>query len=390
MKFSAHPFWQVGFRPFFTLACGAGMILPLLWAAMFTGALGMAPNSPSVFRWHAHEMFFGFGWAVLGGFLLTATRNWVQIRGFHGRALIFLAAAWLFERLGMWFETSWPPLLFRISSNLFLFSMVAMLLWTLINHRSTDSYRRDNYFFLVALPVFIVAKNLLLGDDTFAIGWSMTLGLFRMAFLVMLERTLGQFMNSAFQVAILRKPLLDKTIKLFGLLIVFESLMPAQFSAALALLLAILLAGRFVFWYPHLAMRRIDIGIMYLGYLDIVLQLLLHFFDKSGGSLQFAWVGRASVHLFSFGVMGLIIPAMLIRIVKGHTGRKVVFDRGDRALLWIMIAGLLLRIVVPQIFPAGYALWIQLAAACWFLCFATIGWRYIPFLFLPRVDGKEH
>jgi uncharacterized protein involved in response to NO len=25
--------------------------------------------------------------------------------------------------------------------------------------------------------------------------------------------------------------------------------------------------------------------------------------------------------------MGLIIPAMLIRIAKGHTGRKVVFDR---------------------------------------------------------------
>jgi uncharacterized protein involved in response to NO len=87
--------------------------------------------------------------------------------------------------------------------------------------------------------------------------------------------------------------------------------------------------------------------------------------------------------------MGLIIPAMLIRIIKGHTGRKVAFDLGDRALLWIMVAGLLLRIVVPQILPNQYAIWITLAAVCWFVCFATIGWRYIPFLFLPRVDGKE-
>jgi uncharacterized protein involved in response to NO len=28
--------------------------------------------------------------------------------------------------------------------------------------------------------------------------------------------------------------------------------------------------------------------------------------------------------------MGLIIPAMLIRIAKGHTGRKVVFEPATR------------------------------------------------------------
>ena len=38
----------------------------------------------SVVQWHAHEMFFGFGWAVMGGFLLTSTKNWVHIRGYHG------------------------------------------------------------------------------------------------------------------------------------------------------------------------------------------------------------------------------------------------------------------------------------------------------------------
>jgi hypothetical protein len=33
-------------------------------------------------------MFFGFGWAVLGGFLLTSTKNWVGVRGYHGTPLI--------------------------------------------------------------------------------------------------------------------------------------------------------------------------------------------------------------------------------------------------------------------------------------------------------------
>jgi len=88
--------------------------------------------------------------------------------------------------------------------------------------------------------------------------------------------------------------------------------------------------------------------------------------------------------------MGLIIPAMLIRIAKGHTGRQVQFDRLDRSVLWIMIAGFFIRIILPQIDPTDYPRWIGLAATCWFACFALLGWRYIPYLLRPRVDGKEH
>lgn len=382
----SHPFWQVGFRPFFTLACLAGMLLPALWAAIYTGAAAIAPEASSLVVWHSHEMFFGFGAAVLGGFLLTATRNWVGVRGYHGGSLMLLVAAWLVERVALWCGGSLPPLLFRVSANLFLVSLVAMILWTLLRHRGTDSYGRDNYFFLAVLPMFVVAKNLMLDADTFQTGWSMTMGLFRMAFLVMLERTLSQFMKSAFQVTILRNPALDTAIKLLGLAMVFESLLPAPLSAGIALLLAVLLTGRVAFWHPHLALRRIDIGIMYLGYAGIVIQLLLHFFDRTGGH---AWVGSIVVHMFTFGVMGLIIPAMLIRITKGHTGRPVLFDRGDRAVLWLMIGALLLRVVTPQALPSLYPTWIALAAACWFVCFAVIGGRYIPFLFLPRADGKS-
>ena len=34
-----HPLWLVGFRPFFALACLSGMLLPIAWALMFSGAL---------------------------------------------------------------------------------------------------------------------------------------------------------------------------------------------------------------------------------------------------------------------------------------------------------------------------------------------------------------
>ncbi|HRI91593.1 MAG TPA: NnrS family protein [Accumulibacter sp.] len=386
MRFSEQALWLVGFRPFFALACLSGLALPVLWALFFAGTLTAPPAPFSPVQWHAHEMFFGFGWAVMGGFLLTSTKNWVKIRGYHGTALILLVGAWLLERAGMWYAGALPPLAFRLASNLFLASIVAMLLWSLICHRESDSFR-DNYFFLIILPLFLVAKNLLLSEAHFQAGASMTVALFRVAFLVMLERTLTQFMKNAMHAEILRNVVLDTGIKMLAVLLVFASLLPAPVAAWTGLLLALLLLVRFAFWKPQLALRRLDIGIMYLGYLAIVAQLLLDFVAQVA---QPAWVGSLPMHVFTFGAMGLIIPAMLIRIANGHTGRKVVFDGLDKAVLWIMIAGFVLRNVIPQIDPAGYLRWIELAAACWFCSFAILAWRYIPYLLQPRVDGKEH
>jgi uncharacterized protein involved in response to NO len=386
VKAFAHPLWLVGFRPFFALACLSGLSLPLIWVLIFLGLLPAPASAFAAVQWHAHEMFFGFGWAVLGGFLLTSTKNWVQIRGYHGAPLIVLVVAWLFERVGMWFGGRWPTWLFQFSNTLFLAAIVAMILWTLIRHRKTDSYR-DNYFFLLILPAFLIAKQTMLSAEHFQIGIAMATGLFRVAFLVMLERTLTQFMKGIFQVDILRNAALDRTIKLLGVALVGAALMPPWLAAGTSLLLASLLAGRLVFWKPQLALRRLDLGIMYLGYGAIVLQLLVEFLNAVAAP---AWVGAFSMHVFALGVMGLIIPAMLIRIANGHTGRKVVFEAIDKRVLWLMIAAFVARVIAPQIYPAGYALWLVLAACGWLGGFGILAWRLIPLLLQARVDGKEH
>lgn len=386
MRFSNHPLWLVGFRPFFILACLSGMLLPALWAMIFSGILPAPAATFSSVQWHAHEMFFGFGWAVLGGFLLTSTKNWVNIRGYHGPALMLLAASWIIERLGMAFGGNWPLPLFLLSNNLFLGSIIAMLMWTLIRHRQADSYR-DNAFFMVLLPAFLVAKYLMLAGNDFTAGYAMAIALFRLAFLVMLERTLTGFMKAAFQVNILRHPKLDMAIKALGLLLVLEFVLPRPLTAGISLALAVLLAIRLVFWKPQLAFKRIDIGIMYIGYLAIVGQLLI---EALGHVVNFVWVGSVSVHLFTFGAMGAVIPAMIIRISKGHTGRKVVFEGVDRTVLYIMLIALVVRLLLPQLLPGVYLGWIHLAASCWFAAFGILAWRVIPMLLRPRIDGREH
>ena len=393
MKLSEHPVWLVGFRPFFILACLSGVILPLVWALIFNAKLSVPTMSAPLIQWHAHEMFFGFGWAVLGGFLLTSTKNWVKIRGFHGNSLIFLTCAWLFERAGMSFGANWPVFLFLISNNIFLVSLTSMIVWTLVRHRSSDSYQ-DNLFFIIIVPLFLISKNLILSTEYFKLGTSMTIGIFRMAFLLMLERTLTQFMKSVFQVEILRNSFLDYAIKGLGFLLIFESLLPSTMLAqGLMFGLAFLLAIRFVFWKPFVAMKRIEIAVMYLGYLGIILNLLLlspFIVEMQLQVFNISLVGTVAVHFFTVGTMGLVIPAMIIRICNGHTGRKINFDFYNKFILWIMILGFIFRIIGPQLIPARYTLWIFITALCWGVSFSLIAWRYVPYLLKSRIDGKEH
>lgn len=385
-SFASRPLWLVGFRPFFLLACAAGALLPMLWALMFGGQLAAPAGRFTPLQWHAHEMFFGFGWAVLGGFLLTATKNWVHVRGYHGNALMVLVAAWLLERVGMAVGGEWPAALFWFSNLAFIGTLVAMLLATLLRHRGNDTFS-DNYFFVIVLPLFVLAKVLMLSADHFGAAVTMSIGLYRMAFLVMLERTVTQFMKNTFQVTLWRNPRLDGAIKFSALALVAQPWLPAGLADGLLALCSGLLLLRFSGWHPLKALGRIELAVMYVGYLGIALQLLVELATRR---LAPAWVGTVSVHLFTFGAMGLIIPPMLVRISKGHTGRKVMFDGGDKLLIWIMLLALPVRLLAPQWWPQAYPLWIHLAATCWLLCFGILGARLLPRVLAPRVDGKEH
>ena len=387
MNLTRHPLWSVGFRPFFILACLAGLALPTWWALIFTG--GVPPPLtfalPAV-QWHAHEMFYGFGWAVFGGFLLTASKNWLDVRGWHGGALVLLAAAWLFDRLAMSLGAGWPPALFWLAASLFQVAIVAMLLHTMLPQKVRGG-ASDNYFFWILLPLFLPAKLLILREAHFAEGWAMTLALFRVVVLIMLERTQVQYMRHAFQAEILRDPRLDMPIKWLALALACAPWLPVPVAGVAEAALALLLIVRFAGWKPWLAFSRLDVGIMYLGYLMIVAQLLV---DAAGRFVELPWVGSVAAHLFTVGVLGTIMPAMIVRIAKGHTGREVVFEPADKLVLWIMIAGLAARVVAPQLHPGGYAMWLHLAAGCWLAAFLVLCWRYTPFLLAPRVDGKEH
>ncbi len=89
-----------GFRPFFLGAAAWAVLAMVLWIC--TLALGVPLGGAyGAVAWHGHEMLFGFGAAVLGGFLMTAIPNWTGQMPLSGPPLAALAGLWLAGRLAM-------------------------------------------------------------------------------------------------------------------------------------------------------------------------------------------------------------------------------------------------------------------------------------------------
>ena len=382
--------WLVGFRPFFIATCVTGALFPMIWVSIYSGIFDPISDSFNPYlgplHWHRHEMFFGFGWALLGGFLLTASKNWLGIRGVHGLTLAGLVILWLMDRIAMAHGGSWSATTVYALSLPFITAIVVVLEIDLLGNHAKDTYS-DNFYFVLALPIFVVAKIALLSDRADpAMGTSMTLGLFRLCFLIMLERTLEAFMKGGFGVSLKRIPWIDHAIKSIGCLLVFAYWIDSSLLRLLYLTLGTLLTIRLVYWEPVKALGRIDIGVMYLGYLAITASLFMLCLPS-----QFShWGSSLATHTFTLGAIGLIAPAMIIRISKGHTGRKVAFTTTDKICLYLMMSALVFRIVVPFFLPHLYTVCLTLSAACWFSTFTILGYQYIPVLLAPRVDHREH
>lgn len=89
-----------GFRPFFLGAAVWAVAAVTLWLAALSGLPGVAGGyGPAA--WHAHEMLFGFGPAVLTGYLLTGVPNWTGRLPVSGRPLALLFALWCAGRLAL-------------------------------------------------------------------------------------------------------------------------------------------------------------------------------------------------------------------------------------------------------------------------------------------------
>ncbi|EWG98639.1 NnrS family protein [Halomonas sp. BC04] len=92
------PVARLAFRPFFLLAALFSVLSLIVWFAFWHGDILLRPHG-GLMWWHQHEMIFGFGAAVVVGFLLTAVQNWTGQRSVSGAPLLGLVVLWLAARV---------------------------------------------------------------------------------------------------------------------------------------------------------------------------------------------------------------------------------------------------------------------------------------------------
>ena len=378
-----HPVWQLGFRPFYLLAALFAAVSIPLWLASYMG-VATGPLQVSM-GWHMHEMVFGFAVAVVVGFLFTAGRNWTGLPTPQGWHLMALAAIWLAGRVAMLAASApvaaavdmlflplsaWP--LFQVlhrsgnHRNLFLVGLLALL--TLANglyHASVMGMLALSYFVPVQAAIFII---------------------------VLIESVLGARVIPMFTrngapgstpVASQKRALVAVGM-MASAGAAWIAGAPGIVTAPLALAAGVMSLANLLAWQPQRTLRVPLLWILHLSYAWIAIGFML----LAAASLH--WLpASAAFHALTVGSMGGLIIGMMTRTTLGHTGRPLKAGAREAAMYWLVQLGAATRLLAA-VGPASLAMPALLAAGvCWSVAFILYAVTYAPFLWRPRIDGRE-
>ncbi len=380
---------HLGFRPFFLLGPLFGVIAVAVWAWLFRTGAPLPLRELPVLSWHAHEMIYGYGLAVIAGFLLTAVRNWTSIQTLHGKPLLLLAAIWFAARLMPLFDN--PAALLAMAALDLLF--LCWLSWELFK----PIYRARQWN---QMGVWVKLLFLLLGQVLFYLGlfgvleqgvqWGIYTGLYIIVSLILLmgRRVIPFFIEKGvdYPVALSNYRWLDLSslvlMLLFWLCAVFIDSRSLLAATALALFALHLL--RLWGWHTPGIWKKPLLWVLYLGYGWLVAGFLL----TALGALQLV-SPLLGVHALAYGGIGMVTLGMMARVAYGHTGRDVFNPpRALGPVFALLFLGAVVRVVLPLLLPAHYPNLVLTSQLLWVAAFLPFFILYAPILIKPRVDGS--
>ena len=382
----AAPLFEAGFRPFFLGAMIYGALAMAAWMAEFVFGLSLPGAVLYGSLWHAHEMVYGYGAAVVAGFLLTAARNWTGLPTANGGALAALFALWVAARLAFAFMPASPvaPVLDALF-NLALFVAVAQPIVRVRQWRQLGILTKllliglgNTVFYLGAAGVLENGMRLAVHGGVYVlIGLILTMARRLIPFFT--ERGVGApvtLRNAAW----LDGACLASYLAWF-VLVLFTS--ETRIAALFALLLTALHALRLGFWWTPLVLARPLLWSLHLSYACMVLAFAL------AAAAGFGWLAPSlALHMFALGGIGLVTISMMARVSLGHTGRNV--HAAPAGLTWVFALGgacIVTRVLLPLALPGHYLVLVVVAQALWIACFGLLTWMYAPILLAPRVDA---
>lgn len=378
---------NLGFRPFFLLAGVFALVSILIWGGVYVYGWP-EPHLPfSPRHWHAHEMIFGYGMAVVAGFLLTAVRNWTHLNTLKGYPLAGLATLWLAARLAGWLVPGdvLAMLLLDLTFDVWL---VVVLFRPILQAKQHDQIGVASKVVLLTLAnlCFYLGASGVLEQG---IAWGLYTGLYVLLALIftMVRRVLPFFIERGvgYPVTLKNRKWVDRSSLYVFLMFLIADVFWRNIAATavLAGLLFAIHTMRLAGWHTLGIWKRPLLWVLYVGYgaatFGFLLKALAPFFFISPS---------LPLHAFALGGIGIITAGMMARIALGHTGRNVQQPPRLLAPLFIsLFTAYVARVLLPLIDPAHSQLWVGIAQAAWLLAFALFVWVYAPILVKARADG---
>ena len=323
--------------------------------------------------WHAHEMLFGYAFAVIAGFLLTAVRVWTGRPTPTGLPLAGIAALWVLARVLGLVSLPWAG----IADLAFALAVAWGIGVPLI-----ASGNRRNWFFIALVLALGGASLAFQAWPQLGVAIGLDVVLFVMA--VMGGRVIPAFTNSGIPggAGARRQPLLEKAaLGAVLLLLVFDVF--SIHVGMLALVAAGLHAARLALWAPLRTRGRPILWILHASYAWIVVHLALR------GLAAFELVPAVvATHALTVGAIGGLTLGMMTRTARGHTARPLDVGGAELAAYVLVQAAAVVRSLLPLAFPDAYGAMVALSALLWFAAFAVFTVVYIPILTRPRLDGQ--
>jgi uncharacterized protein involved in response to NO len=388
-KFAATALFNLGFRAFFLGAGLYSVFGMFLWWLQFSGIVSINLTS----AWHAHEMLFGYTFAVIAGFLLTSVRNWTGIDTATGAGLLILFSLWLLARLfnilGVYTIAAVCDLTFML---LFCWSVVVPIV----------KKKQWRQFAIMAAIIILIGANgfyyagqlevseygVYLGNY---LGFYFVVGLV----LVMTGRVVPFFVEQASQENVRRvsRSWLEGSILVSYVLWVGSNFFASETielgihaSAAylLAGLLFVLNSMRLKSWYTRVIWSKPLLWSLFVAYGFITFGFLLY------ALLYFSWYSFfIPLHAVAVGGIGLLTLSMMVRVSLGHSGRNIHEPSGFVvAAFYVLILASLVRVLLPWLDPQHKVWWVQTSQILWMITFAVFCILFAPILSQPRADGR--
>jgi uncharacterized protein involved in response to NO len=378
------PIWRCGFRPFFLLALVLATVYMPLWVLILTGYVP-TPTIGAV-TWHGHEMIFGFAFAVIAGFLLTAVRNWTGQETAVGLPLAGLAGLWLAARVTLFLPGA-PVMLPAVLDVVFAIALAITIARALLAAKNQRNY------FVVGIVLLLALLNALWYRAAMGSGAWTAMGLQQLAMdlIILLIMIIGGRVIPFFTSRALGEPAPEKRVWLEGSAIAGFAIFALANSArplsgaigVLGLVVAVLHGWRLAGWWRRGVTGLPILWVLYSAYAWIVLGLAM----RGAGAL--GWMPpRLWVHAFTVGGLALMCYGMMSRVALGHSGRPLRAARPIVAGYLLLNLSSLVRCLVPLVPAKIYTPTLHGSAGLWIFAFVAALVVYAPILCRPRADGK--